>query len=454
MSQEDLVSVNRRKLMAAAVAMGGMATAGAAPGEAQAAERLNVGDNNFGQVQGDAELRAAWKQFCRRLEQAGDRVFKATSPANPLQRADGFRFLTQNLGQAFDLAYETKDTRYPAILAFCTPYCKLGGDNADCIYQQAWIDGHSVYRITGNVGTVKIFNVTVQGPRPDKQPGTDWPSLPDPFGDIPEANLFGHQLHKDWDGNFELYIGGPQRGPNWLPTTAGSRKLFIRQVFDSFDEEPASIRIERVGMTTPRPLPLPKDMITAMDWAGTFVDETMRAFPDENYKYTNAHYDKFRNQFPPKLGSDAEQDKHRGRAPHNMAWELKPDEALIVDFENHTGLWQFTNMGEFFNSMDYLYRPVSYTPSRSKVDPDNRVRMILCAEDPGYYNWIDTQGFFRGNLLYRRFLSEQVVELKTRLVKRAELASVLPPFTAKATPEDRVRQLQARFDGIRKRWPV
>ena len=40
-------------------------------------------------------------------------------PPTPLHRADAFRFLTQNLGQAFDLALETKDTRYPVMHAFC-----------------------------------------------------------------------------------------------------------------------------------------------------------------------------------------------------------------------------------------------------------------------------------------------------------------------------------------------
>ena len=82
----------------------------------------------------------------------GDEVFKEHNPANPLQRADAFRFLTQNLGQAFDLALETRDTRYPMLHAFCTPTRKLGGDAADFTYRQAWIDGRHVYRISGNTG--------------------------------------------------------------------------------------------------------------------------------------------------------------------------------------------------------------------------------------------------------------------------------------------------------------
>ena len=116
-------------------------------------------------------------------------MFKDYNATSGLQRADGFRFLTQNLGQAFDLALETKDTRYPAIHMFCSPTRKLGGDCADFIYQQAWIDGESSYRIVGDRGTARFLNVTVQGPRRDG-PGV----LHEPFGDVPEANLFGEQL--------------------------------------------------------------------------------------------------------------------------------------------------------------------------------------------------------------------------------------------------------------------
>ena len=96
--------------------------------------------------------------------------------------------------------------------------------------------------------------------------------------------------------------------------------------------------------------------------------------------------------------------RKRGRAAVNMHWVLAPDEALIIEFPEHDGLWTFTNMGVFFNSMDFLYRPVSYTPSRTAVDSDGTVRLILAHDDPGYHNWLDTQRFERGNITYRHML--------------------------------------------------
>jgi len=406
----------------------------------------------FGDSPYDDSLRSAWREFCQRLQEAGDRAFKDYNPATPLLRADAFRFLTQNLGQAFDLALETKNTKYPALHPFCTPYRKLGGDAADFLYLQAWIDGQSVYKISGHRGSARFLNFTVQGPRPEKQPGTDIPSLHDPFGDIPEANLFGQQLETSTDGSLELYIGGPRRGPNWLPTTPGSRKLFLRQGFDRWDELPARMSIERVDMSDPRPLPTPENFVDAMQWAGRFVVALMDDWPDHPYRYSPAVDPINVNAFPPDPAGDAAADRKRGRAVAHMCWQLAPDEALIVEFVSHDGFWMVSNNGVFFNSMDYLYRPVSYTPSRTKVDSDGKVRLILCHDDPGYHNWLDTQGFGRGNLTYRNLMSDASTTFRTHLVKRAALAEALPKESLRISKEQRVGQLHARFDGIRRRY--
>ncbi|MGD1256060.1 DUF1214 domain-containing protein [Mycobacterium seoulense] len=398
----------------------------------------------FGDGPDDAELQQAWSEFCARLQKAGEQVFKQANPASGAQRVDAYRFLTQNLGQAFDLALETRDTRYPVLHTFCGPTRKLGGDCADFTYQQAWIDGQSTYRLAGTRGTARFFNITVHGPR-TPGPGV----LHEPFGDIPEANLLGHQLQIDPDGEFELYIGGPERGPNWLPTTAESRKLFIRQGFDRWDELPAQLRIERIDMASPKPLPSPTEMVEAMRWAGEFVTGLMADWPEFPFTYGGVDANS-PNVFPQIAATDA--DTRRGRAAANMYWELADDEALIVEFGAHDGLWMLSNMGVFFNSMDYLYRPVSYTPSRTQADADGRVRLVMAHRDPGVRNWLDTQGFARGNLTYRHMLEGEPAALNTRVLKHDELLAALPPDTAMVSPAERTAAMWERFHGIRRRY--
>jgi hypothetical protein len=414
---------------------------------------------SFGDCADDASLRAAWKHFCRTLEEAGDNAFKDSIPANPLQRADAFRFLAQNLGQAFDLALETRNSDYPAIHAFCTPSCKLGGDNADFTYQQAWINGNSIYRISGNCGTARFLNVAVQGPRPTSRPEKpEWRPLHEPFGDTPEANMFGHDMEVGWDGSFELYIGGEKRGPNWLPTTPGTRKLFIRQGFDDWSELPATMRIERIGMAEPRPMPTPAEMVEAIGWASDFVGDLMRDWPDWTFEFAEDVDPDSINRFPSERRTSGdpvynpELDKKRGRAPATMCWKLAPDEALIVEWDRNDLFWMMTNMGMMLNSMDFLYRPVSYTPSRTRIDGDGKIRMILAHEDPGFHNWIDTQGFERGALCNRNMLTSVSTEFRTQLVKHRDLADALPADSARVTPEERTKQMLRRFHAIQRRY--
>ena len=398
----------------------------------------------FGDGPDDATLQSAWTEFCARLQLAGEQVFKQANPASGAHRVDAYRFLTQNLGQAFDLALETHDTRYPVLHTFCGPSRKLGSDCADFTYQQAWIDGQSTYRLTGTRGTARFFNVTVQGPR-TPGPGV----LHEPFGDTPEANLLGHQLQIGDDGKFELYIGGTERGPHWLPTTPGSRKLFIRQGFDRWDERPAQLRIERVDMDSPKPLPSPDQMVEAMRWAGDFVTGLMADWPEFPFTYGGVDTNR-PNAFPHAGATDA--DNKRGRAATTMYWELADDEALILEFDAHDGLWMLTNMGVFFNSMDFLYRPVSYTPSRTKTDADGRIRLVMAHRDPGVQNWLDTQGFRSGNLTYRHMLEGQPAVLSTRVVKHDDVLATLPAGTSMVSPAERTAAMWERFHGIRRRY--
>ena len=407
----------------------------------------------YGDSPCDKDLRSAWQAFCKNLEQAGERVFKDYNPATSLHRTDAFRFLTQNLGQAFDLALETRDTRYPALHTFCNPTRKLGSDCADFVYMQAWLDGDSVYRVSGNRGTARFLNFTVQGERPDTAPGTDIPSLHDPFGDIPEANLFGHQLKTAWDGSFELYIGGPERGPNWLPSTPKTRKLFLRQGFDSWDELPATLRIERIDMASPKPLPTAEQMMDAMAWAGKFVVSLMDDWPDHPFKYSPFVDREHANQFPPDPNpTAAADDQKRGRAVANMFWRLADDEALIVEFDHHDGFWMMSMMGAFMNSLDYLYRPVSYTPARTAVDSDGKVRLVIAHRDPGFHNWLDTQGFEEGHLTYRNLLSTNNTEFRTQTLKFHELSEALPSDSRVVDTAQREAQLWTRFNSIRRRY--
>jgi hypothetical protein len=80
------------------------------------------------------------------------------------------------------------------------------------------------------------------------------------------------------------------------------------------------------------------------------------------------------------------------------------------------------------------------------------VRLILAHTDPGYHNWVDTQGFERGHLANRNMFTDELTQFQTQVVRWSDLPKALPADSAKVTPEQRSAQLQARFHAILQRY--
>lgn len=400
----------------------------------------------FGDCVDDSALAAAWDEFCESVRKAGSEIFKEVNPAAPVDRASGFRYLTQNLSQAFDMWLENADTTRPYLHAFNDPLRMLGADNADCIYHQSWINDTDTYRISGNLGTARMFNIAVQGP---------WKGeLHEPFGDTPFANIFGDQLEVSWDRHFELYLSPDPHAGNWIQTKLGTRKIFYRQYFDHWDETPADFRIERIGPSDPPDPLVPMQLIEAMGKAGRFVYECVSDWPDTLFR-RSGNLD-VPNQFVPlrPRSDDGEEssDTHRGRTIQHMYWDLPENDAIIIEFDaDPTDFWQMTNNNLFGGSMDFRYRQVNLTSGMTPTDGDGRTRLVMCRHDPGYQNWIDTQGHARGWLLFRDVQASNPTELTARTVKVDELERRLPSAPT-VTPDERAAELTRRAAAVRRRY--
>jgi hypothetical protein len=76
----------------------------------------------------------------------------------------------------------------------------------------------------------------------------------------------------------------------------------------------------------------------------------------------------------------------------------------------------------------------------------------MAHRDPGVHNWLDTQGFERGNLTYRHMLEGEPAVLETRVVKHDELLGALPKGTAMVSAQERASAMWERFHGVRRRY--
>jgi hypothetical protein len=404
----------------------------------------------YGDNPNDERLRDSWYAFCDQIKVAGDHVFKPESGSSDGERTNAFRYLTQNLSQAFDIFLENRDDRFPNLHMFCGPTRKLGADNPDCIYLQSWINDRDTYKISGNRGTAKMFNIAVQGA---------WTgSLHEPFGDRPIANIFGEELATDWDGNFEVWVSPDPQPGNWIRSEPGTRKIFYRQYFDTWDEVPAHYKIERVGTDdAPPPAIEPAWLIDSFQRAGAFVVDATKDWPNVLFE-RHGNYDTI-NAFIRYGKADDEEneatDIRRGRVIQQLHWNLEDDEALVIEFEAAPDwFWQFGACTVFGASLEFRYRQVSLTSGMSPVDPDGTTRIVLSHADPGFANWLDTQEHTRGWLLFRNMLTRDIPDIRTRVVKAADVESELGALATRITPEARRAELRRRRTANLRRYPT
>ena len=250
----------------------------------------------YGDGPTDAALRKAWDLFCDRLRAAGDDSSRMPTPPRLLHRADALRFLTQNLGQAFDLALETKDpafpqlhpfVRRPASWAVTSPISPIArpGSTAHATASPASVAPHA-----GSTSRCRARALIESLARTGRASTSRSAIFPKPISSGTRSPPRPTAVSSSSSGG--------RRAKNWLPTTPGRRKPLIREAFDAgsrpdHPHDPA----DRHGLRLP--LPTPERMIEATGWAGNFLTSAMRDWPEHTWKTRAAYATGFTNQLPP-----------------------------------------------------------------------------------------------------------------------------------------------------------
>ncbi len=104
----------------------------------------------------------SWEEFCDTLKAAGSVVLSESSPDDPFNRAEGWRYLTRLTRAAFETFVESGDAQAPEFRLTAHETIKMGMDNPDNIYQSCSINGKYRYRITGTRGTVHFLGFGTQ----------------------------------------------------------------------------------------------------------------------------------------------------------------------------------------------------------------------------------------------------------------------------------------------------
>ena len=94
----------------------------------------------------------AWEEFCDTLKAAGAVVLAQSTPNDPLDRAEGYRYLTRLLRAGLETYVEASDSEHPVFQRTTGETVKMGMDSPDNIYLNAPVNGAHDYRICGHAG--------------------------------------------------------------------------------------------------------------------------------------------------------------------------------------------------------------------------------------------------------------------------------------------------------------
>jgi hypothetical protein len=325
-----------------------------------------------------------WSEFCRALEKAGDVVLRDAAPDTPLDRAEGYRYLTRLLREMLYTTVDNADPDFPRLHEL--DLVKIGADNPDNVYLTATVRGDRTYRLTGTRGTSAYFSIGSKANRYAKD-GTM----------ASTGELSDQDIVVDPDGTVEIVVGATPHEKNWLPLAPDSTSLVIRQTYlDRTAEEPGTWRIECVGGPATPPTLDPAFMAKALRRAALAVHGTAATFAawTELFMSRPNELPDFGQEMFQRAGGDPEIFYLHGY------WTLDPGEAWVIETEvPDCPYWNFQLGNWWLESLDHARR-ITVNKHTATLD-GGHLTIVVAGSDPGWGNWIDTAGHTSGTALLR-----------------------------------------------------
>ena len=337
-------------------------------------------------------LQQAWTKVTAQLAEAGTTIDALTEGRDPVERAEGYRFLTRVLSAMIDFSIEA-DPERPTLVRVMTPTRKFYGDCPDTVYHRASLRAGAGYRVWGNRGNGLYLAFCVYGLRGKRNAI---------LANVSDAGMiFGE------DGSFELILSAerPVGAANWLPLEPGTTTLVTRQYFaDWTTETPAQLNIEALDDPGPPPAPDPVAMARRLRALGESVARTLNTTEAATEKWI---------RMPNEISIDSRADGLASlfATPDNQyvgGWyKLAGDEALVMTGRApQCRYWGVQLWSRWLESREFLHRPVCLNHSQVKLEADGTFRIVVAQRDPGTPNWLDTSGHAEGGVVFRWLLAE------------------------------------------------
>jgi hypothetical protein len=386
----------------------------------------------------------SWNDYLDAMRTAGDLMNRAWIPNDEQYRADLYRQLMMNIGYAYFGFFQSNE-RHPDFMPIWNSVFMLQ-PNPDDAYLYAPLDGNLRYRVVADRGTIYRISFTIGreliGFSDTPGPAYDYFELdesivgPDGRFEI----VFSSKKPVGYTGSWRYldpradYIIIRQRSCDW---GAEVDSRFAIECLDA-PELKRQMSVEEIADRLDRLVKVPER------WSKFWIDWThdLQKRIGRNAFETNASFAQF--------GSIPNQVYLQG------LFEMEPGEALILETElpKVRPYWNFQVNDPVFNAIDIVYRQTSLNGHTARIDADGRFRAVVCREDPGVPNWLDTGGYLQGSFIGRwQGCDSAPIPALTR-VPLAELRQHLPADTPSVSEAERAESLRRRRLGgqMRRRW--
>jgi hypothetical protein len=262
------------------------------------------------------------------------------------------------------------------------------------------------------------------------------------------------------DGTFQVTIDPtPADGrPNHVTSSIDTKYLFIRDGRQHWDQIPHAYRIERLD-----PPAAPRRSVrelTAVAARFMVDDVPMNFFFKQMIEF-----------LPTNSLSEVSHSSHYGGMQTQRLLrgklDLADDEAYVLTLDGGgSDYWVLTLYDWWAMSGNFWSRTSCLNDTQTIPNVDSTHTVVFSIADPGVHNWVDTLDLHKTVFLQRWQLMPTNVgsdgrlwaggepSASGRLVKLSELKGVLPAETRWVTPQERIEQLEERYEAFRRRHAV
>ncbi len=370
---------------------------------------------------------AIWREVTQVMGELEALVWNDPLVIDDLTRAEGVRYLTRLMASAIPMSIEMWEPDYPQFLTFLNTRIHWGLPATDCHYQWAPVHGDNVYRISGDRGTARVFDIETRK---------------DHFAHIADWTLHDRLPQCEVGPNNHVEIICSRERPagarNWVQLAEGPGNIIYRQYYYDWNtEQPARLSIVNENAKYPPPA-LTAEVIA--DRMELFCD-WLRDVPKRFAQVVNTYYAAPANS----MVFDTIEFGWKSLKYGKGLYQCAPDEALILEVKlPKSHYWSVQLCSHFWEARDYHLRQTSLNGHQAAIDEDGMFRAVISHGDPGIANWLDAGGHEQGLLAIRYYEPDSTPIPTMRRVKLAELRESLSASTPLISTEARQKTLRDR----------